>query len=485
MKCPVCESEIEEEQLYCETCGYEIRIVPDFEAELEQNIMENMSDLIHDLMPEEDDAEDYFESDDADDERPSFTHYVWLFIKKHIRGSVFVFGILVLILVIAIVSFVQNKMKQTYDYQYEQAVRCANSEDYDRAIEYLYQALHFESNHPEARMLIADYHVKLGELSEAEYLYQDLFQYADCALLAYEKYIALLEEQERYLDICNQLAVCEIASIKDEYNHYLAETPIFSVQSGEYESAQILKISANTNGIIYYTTDGTVPDESAHVYTSPIMLESGDYRIRAIFINEFGRVSDVFTADYSILAEIPNMPVVTPAGGDYGVPEYISVEIPQGCTVYYTMDGTIPTQNSLNYSRQICMPLGNAMFKFVSYSRDMVPSEINQVEYHLNLENPRFSDYEAMLITASGLTERGVLLNMNGQVAGDNGLFSYRATAAFVYENEVYYLMTEYYTDISGNTYSTQTKYAVSVSYGILYKTEVMSNGQYKVVEFQ
>ena len=90
-----------------------------------------------------------------------------------------------------------------------------------------------------------------------------------------------------------------------------------------------------------------------------------------------------------------------------------------------------------------------------------------------------------MLITAEGLTNHGLLLNMNGEVEGASGIYSYQATAAFVYENECYYLMTEYYTDTSGNTYSTQTKYAVSVDYGVLYKTNLDRNGQYTVIAFE
>lgn len=498
MNCPVCQTEIKDGQLYCEKCGYEIRIVPDFEAELENNIMENMSGVINELMPEEDEdpvsepaeAEEIekmeeIEEFDFEEDRPSLLRYLFRYFKNHMKICSAALCLIILLIAAAVFIIVQNNLKNTYDYQYEQALACAQKEKYAEAIDYLYEAIRLESNHPEARILIADYKVKLGEYSEAELLYRDLFQYADCAQEAYEKYIALLEQEERYLDICNQLAGCEIESVRSEYNQYLALPPVFSVPEGEYEDVQILKISANTNGIVYYTTDGSTPDESAHVYTGPIMLESGAYEIKAVFINEYGRVSDVFSAEYMIHVEIPNMPVVTPDGGDYQVPEYISVEIPKGCTVYYTVDAGMPDQTSLTYSRQICMPLGNATFRFVSYNSDNVASEVNQVEYHLYLDNPRFSGYQAMLITASGLTERGVLLNMNGEVSGDSGRFSYKATAAFVYEGEIYYLMTEYYTDTSGNTYSTQTKYAVSVSYGILYKTSVDSNGQYSVSEFE
>ena len=45
MKCPNCGCEIKEGHLYCETCGTEIQMVPDFEPEIENSIMETLSNL--------------------------------------------------------------------------------------------------------------------------------------------------------------------------------------------------------------------------------------------------------------------------------------------------------------------------------------------------------------------------------------------------------------------------------------------------------
>ena len=45
MKCPHCGNEMVEGHLICETCGEEIRIVPDFEPEIENSITETLSTL--------------------------------------------------------------------------------------------------------------------------------------------------------------------------------------------------------------------------------------------------------------------------------------------------------------------------------------------------------------------------------------------------------------------------------------------------------
>ena len=49
MKCPKCGYELTEGHLYCDCCGEEIRIVPDFEPEIEQELNETLSSLFVEL----------------------------------------------------------------------------------------------------------------------------------------------------------------------------------------------------------------------------------------------------------------------------------------------------------------------------------------------------------------------------------------------------------------------------------------------------
>ena len=67
MKCPNCGEELGEGYLYCEKCGEEIRIVPDFEPEIENSIIETLSAVAEDVSPEE--SEDVL-ADDMTDEIP-------------------------------------------------------------------------------------------------------------------------------------------------------------------------------------------------------------------------------------------------------------------------------------------------------------------------------------------------------------------------------------------------------------------------------
>ena len=111
MKCPVCQNEIEDGRLYCGKCGYEIQIVPEFEAELENNIMENMSDVINELAPEKDDAlsdEEMPEFTDEEEERPSMLDFLFRFIRKHILVSVAIFVVFAVAIGIVIFCSIQE-----------------------------------------------------------------------------------------------------------------------------------------------------------------------------------------------------------------------------------------------------------------------------------------------------------------------------------------------------------------------------------------
>ncbi|MCM1538574.1 MAG: chitobiase/beta-hexosaminidase C-terminal domain-containing protein [bacterium] len=498
MKCPVCGNEIKEEQLYCESCGYEIRIVPDFDPELDTNIRESMIEVVSGLVEEDADEEPEVRASggaalrDAEDdvpwyeadERPSLLLGIFHFLKKRKKAALILLCLLIVAVGVTVVLGMRRAGRQTYRYQYDQGILAAERGDYEQAVACMRQAIHYDNQQPEARMMMAGYYEQMGELQSASEIYLDLISYDEYRAEAYERIVAIYESEERYLEICNLMERCEYEEIRTNYNQYLAGEPIFSIADGVYEDAQLLKISANTNGIIYYTLDGTMPDEADLVYTSPILLESGEYRIQAIFINEFGMMSKVHSGLFDIEAEPPNEPVITPDGGDYSVPEYISVEVPQGCTVYYTTDGTMPDDNSTPYTRDICMPLGATLYRFISYNEERVASNITQVEYHLNLEEPPYSPYQALLITTAGLTDRGILLSMQGEVAGAKGTYSYETQAAFVYQGEIYYLVSEYYTDESGSRYQSQTKYAVSVVYGSLHQTAMDADGHYTVIDF-
>ncbi len=53
MKCPKCGNELEEGKLLCEQCGEEIKIVPDFDIELEAQMDETISNIVENISVDE------------------------------------------------------------------------------------------------------------------------------------------------------------------------------------------------------------------------------------------------------------------------------------------------------------------------------------------------------------------------------------------------------------------------------------------------
>ena len=49
MICPNCGKELEEGKLLCENCGEEVKIVPVFDIELENELRESISALLEDI----------------------------------------------------------------------------------------------------------------------------------------------------------------------------------------------------------------------------------------------------------------------------------------------------------------------------------------------------------------------------------------------------------------------------------------------------
>ncbi|MCQ2265772.1 MAG: chitobiase/beta-hexosaminidase C-terminal domain-containing protein, partial [Bacteroidales bacterium] len=88
-------------------------------------------------------------------------------------------------------------------------------------------------------------------------------------------------------------------------------TPTFSPASGTYESQVEVTISCATEGAaIYYTLDGSEPDESANLYSAPITLNSST-TVKAIAIKEGWDDSEIASAAYQITTGISEVESAT------------------------------------------------------------------------------------------------------------------------------------------------------------------------------
>lgn len=80
------------------------------------------------------------------------------------------------------------------------------------------------------------------------------------------------------------------------------EAPVFSLSGGDYTSAQSISITAQEGAVVYYTYDGSTPDENSARYSGPISMKRGNNILSAIAVKN-GRVSEVSQAVYDLVIE--------------------------------------------------------------------------------------------------------------------------------------------------------------------------------------
>ncbi len=167
--------------------------------------------------------------------------------------------------------------------------------------------------------------------------------------------------------------------------------PTFNPPGGTYYETQEITIScADEDVTIRYTTDGTSPDtETGQVYTEPITI----YRsttLRAIAYKEDWSPSEVSTAIYEIDGTVAN-PAFDPPGGTY----YEAQEITISCNtpqteIYYTIDGSEPTDASSLYEVPLTVD-STTVIKAIAYREGWQPSQVATALYTLKVAKPEIS----------------------------------------------------------------------------------------------
>ena len=122
-----------------------------------------------------------------------------------------------------------------------------------------------------------------------------------------------------------------------------------SPNSATFETTKNVTLSSNLTalgGKIYYTTDGSTPSASNGTeYTGTITLEATT-TIKAIAILNYIQ-SEVAEKTYT---KTPTAPVISPASCTFNEPLTVTITAESGATIYYTTDGSTPTDQSTQYT---------------------------------------------------------------------------------------------------------------------------------------
>jgi M6 family metalloprotease-like protein len=142
-------------------------------------------------------------------------------------------------------------------------------------------------------------------------------------------------------------------------NYTITQTvasPIASLPSGNYPRWTQIELSTTTpEASIYYTMDGSTPDQSSTLYQSPITIDH-NFTLKAIAYSSGNSPSQVSTYNYTT-NDIPEVaePIADISGGTYSSSQVIELTSPTPNTsIRYTLDGTEPNRiNSLYYNGPI------------------------------------------------------------------------------------------------------------------------------------
>jgi hypothetical protein len=126
-------------------------------------------------------------------------------------------------------------------------------------------------------------------------------------------------------------------------------TPVFSPAGGNYSSAQTVTITDSLSGAnIFYTIDGSIPTTASLAYTGPFTV-SGNETVNAIAAASGYSNSNVATAAYTIAPPL-GPPTFSPMSTTLRTATPVTINAASGATIYYTIDGSIPSPTSATTS---------------------------------------------------------------------------------------------------------------------------------------
>lgn len=483
MNCPKCGAVIPDGSLYCEICGEDIHIVPDFEPEIELSIRETLSSLVEDISDKEPLSEETEEVSYAKNGKKEKNNKILLIAAT----------VVVTVFVIAVVGFgIYIYRYNSLDYQLGRAAQCLADKQYEDAIEYYERALLLDDTNVAAKFMLADVYYVVERKADAVNLLLEIAysgEYtevitAEDLVKAYTKIINIYKEQDNYEAIRDLLKDCNNQDVFTMFQEFSAKEPGFSYESGSYETVIPLKLTATTTGTIHYTTDGSIPTEESDIYTTPIFLETGDYTISAVFINSYGISSEVVTKSYHVEVLQPVAPEISVDSGEFNYPTLIETEVPEGYAVYYTTDGTDPDENSIKYTGPIPMPLGTSTFRFITYDENDLKSDVVIKNFKLELYTEQ-TPQEAVYKIMEALINRGKLYDFNGTSGETDGRYQYIFQYAVTVEDAGdFYVIAEEIEDSTGARDRTGTNYAVNIYTGDCYKLYIDENRGFRLESF-
>ena len=357
MKCRNCGADLEEGTLFCPVCGKEVQWVPEYntlETFIKQREIEAQEKKRREMEARKEREK---EERKAELERKKKRHKRRLIIGT--IGTVIVLGA-------AAFLFVYQTQINSFSYQMNRAETAYGQGDYESALSYVARAQELEQGNAQAQILEARIYIKDNNVSAAESILNSVIETDPENTTAYGELLRLYEQQEKYVEI-RDLMDNASDNMREIYQNYVCTLPEISQEGGSFTeeiSIEFTNIPSGTE--VYYTLDGSDPDQNSEKYQESVELtEEGTFTFKYIAYNQKSIPSDIGEEEYIISFDAPDRPLIAPVSGRYDYQENIIVTVPEGCTVYYAFDET-PTIESTEYTEPVLMPEGEHTFSAIA-----------------------------------------------------------------------------------------------------------------------
>lgn len=445
MKCTKCGSEIKDGQLFCDVCGEEVRIVPDFDVTIDDKLKLSLTGVLDDINDsvlnsnadtkeiKVDDVSVTKEIVKPQSSKNKTEDLTEQSKPANMKQIIAIVGAgLVAVLCISFIFYGISRYN-SYDVQYEKAFEQYENGQYEDSVKTLKHVVKLNNDEAGPRLLLCDNYYELKKYDEALAVLEALMEKYPSDMNIYERLVKNYEAKGDNESISKLVTHSSDESVKYMYEDFIKPVLKITPDSGEYAESQFIELVADSEANIYYTIDGSDPTDASLVYSGPILLEDGEIAVKAICINGKGVASDIVSAEYKVEFEIPDAPVITPTAGQFTEPTEISVEVPEGLKCFYTIDGLEPTEDDILYDGPFAMYIGKHDYKFACIDEKGNTSEIVDLEYTLDIVN--------FVSMGAAVTNLQLLLDASGHHVEDYLLKCEQAT---IIDGSTYYVINEY-----------------------------------------
>lgn len=405
--------------------------------------------------------------------------------KKNTKELAIVLGIVasLVVIVVAAMIIIDGNRKNSYSYNVDKGTSYYTQGDYSKAVTYYSKAISCKNaDVAEVGMYLYYAYKAMGqEAVGIQYvtavLQADEYNKEAVAVLA--RYYSATNNSEKLAELINKYAGTGISDVLSEY---LVKAPSVSVPAGSYKGSVDVELTAAPGCTIYYTIDGTKPSVTAagDLYTEPVRIGKGTTTLYVMAVDSYGICSDIEEYVYQVQYVAPDNPVITPASGSYTEDMQIVLEnYTEDIRAYYTLDGSIPDEESFEYTEPIDMPEGNNIFTVIYYNRDGITSSIAKRNYNLKTE-AKYTFEDAVYLLKARMIEAGDLASNGKTNNGSDVKFTYYAKRTI--DGITMYLIS-YDIKINGSYVRQDFMYGFDVKDGYFY-TVIQEGNSYIVTEY-